>query len=66
MAMTTDTPELFPGVQFVTVDELAEVMRLSKMTVYRMIRDEKVRSRKWGRSIRIPVADARALVLGDT
>ena len=63
--MTEGTPELFPGVQFVTVDELAVVMRLSKMTVYRLIRQERVPCRKFGRSIRIPVAAARTLVLGE-
>ena len=63
--MTTETPELFDGLHFVTVEEIATVLRLSKMTVYRMIKDRKVPSQKYGRSIRIPVADARALVRGE-
>lgn len=63
--MAIDADELFSRVHFVTVDELAEITRLSKMTIYRMIKSGEIECRTFCRSFRIPVAAARKLVEGD-
>ena len=38
-----------------TVQEVAKLMRVSNMTVYRLVRTNKLGARKFGRQIRIPV-----------
>jgi len=43
--------------EFLTVEEIAEYLRVSKMTVYRMVEDGTLPSFRVGRSIRIPTDD---------
>lgn len=45
---------MIPDPQFWTVAEMASLMRVSKMTVYRMIRSGELESVQIGRSFRIP------------
>lgn len=49
----------FDDVQFLTIAEVALVLRLSKMTVYRMAHSGELDSRRVGRSFRIPVQAVR-------
>lgn len=46
-------PEL-AEVQFLTVAEVAAVMRVSKMTVYRMVHSGELHAVRVGRSFRVP------------
>ena len=41
-------------VRFLTVAEVAEVMRVSKMTVYRLVHSGELASVRVGRSFRVP------------
>jgi excisionase family DNA binding protein len=50
-------PEEEPDLAWVTVAEVAEVMRVSKMTVYRLIQANELRAARIGRSLRIGRAD---------
>lgn len=49
---------------FLTVVEVATVLRVSKMTVYRMLSDGTLESVRVGRGYRIPAKAARALLTG--
>ena len=51
-------PEQWP--EFLTVAEVAVIIRTSKMTVYRIIHAGELPSKRFGRSYRIPAADLRA------
>ena len=42
------------GVRFLTVAEVASVMRVSKMTVYRLVHSGELASVRVGRSFRVP------------
>ncbi len=42
------------GVKFLTVAEVAAVMRVSKMSVYRMIHSGELEAARFGRSFRVP------------
>lgn len=42
------------GTRFMTVTEVAEMMRVSRMTVYRMIHSGEVPAVRFGRSYRVP------------
>ncbi|GAA1048584.1 helix-turn-helix domain-containing protein [Arthrobacter russicus] len=44
----------FSNVRFLTVAEVAEVMRVSKMTVYRMVHSGELPAVRFGRSYRVP------------
>lgn len=44
----------FSNVSFLTVSEVADVMRVSKMTVYRMIHSGEMPAVQFGRSYRVP------------
>ncbi|WP_323959279.1 helix-turn-helix domain-containing protein [Arthrobacter sp. JZ12] len=44
----------FSDVRFLTVAEVAEVMRVSKMTVYRLIHAGDMPAVQFGRSYRVP------------
>lgn len=46
-------PPEAPEITWVTVAEAAEVMRVSKMTVYRLIQAQELRAARIGRSLRI-------------
>lgn len=60
-------PEV-PEVRFLTVAEVAEFMRVSKMTVYRMVHAGELPAIRFGRSFRVPesaVADAMQRPVAD-
>jgi len=46
-------PEL-PEVRFLTVAEVADIMRVSKMTVYRLVHSGDLPAVRFGRSFRVP------------
>lgn len=50
--MSTDRP--FGDVSFLTVAEVAKIMRVSKMTVYRMVHAGELPAVRVGRSFRVP------------
>ena len=52
MAATTDRP--LGEVRFLTVAEVAAVMRVSKMTVYRLVHGGELPAVRVGRSFRVP------------
>ncbi|GAA2107329.1 hypothetical protein GCM10009841_27230 [Microlunatus panaciterrae] len=41
-------------VKFLTVAEVAQIMRVSKMSVYRLIHSGELESARFGRSFRVP------------
>lgn len=43
-----------PEVRFLTVAEVAELMRVSKMTVYRLVHAGELPAIRFGRSFRVP------------
>ncbi|MEJ2577813.1 MAG: helix-turn-helix domain-containing protein [Kineosporiaceae bacterium] len=47
-------PEEFAEVRFLTVAEVAEIMRVSKMTVYRIVHAGDLPAVRVGRSFRVP------------
>jgi len=49
---TSDRP--LPDVKFLTVAEVATVMRVSKMTVYRLVHNGDLPAVRVGRSFRVP------------
>ncbi|MGI8680603.1 MAG: helix-turn-helix domain-containing protein [Mycobacteriales bacterium] len=52
MAASPDRP--LSEVRFLTVAEVASVMRVSKMTVYRLVHDARLPAVRVGRSFRVP------------
>lgn len=46
----------FSNAKFLTVAEVAEVMRVSKMTVYRLVHAGEMPAVRFGRSYRVPEA----------
>jgi excisionase family DNA binding protein len=50
----TNTPADPPNRSFLTVSEVATILRVSKMTIYRLTQDGALESIRVGRSIRIP------------
>lgn len=50
--MSTERP--FGDVSFLTVAEVAKIMRVSKMTVYRMVHAGELPAVRVGRSFRVP------------
>ena len=53
MAEQSDRPDL-SRVQLLTVAEVAATMRVSKMTVYRLVHDGVLPAARVGRSFRVP------------
>ncbi len=51
--MSTDLPS-FAEAKFLTVAEVAALMRVSKMTVYRLIHGAELPALRVGRSFRVP------------
>mgnify|MGYP001548818273 FL=1 len=47
-------PEPIPDVRFLTVAEVAAIMRVSKMTVYRLVHAGELPAIRFGRSYRVP------------
>ncbi|AUZ87967.1 helix-turn-helix domain-containing protein [Arthrobacter sp. TmT3-37] len=53
----------FSDVQFLTVAEVAELMRVSKMTVYRLVHAGDLPAVQFGRSYRVPESAVEAFLL---
>ncbi|UQN16146.1 helix-turn-helix domain-containing protein [Gulosibacter sp. ACHW.36C] len=51
-------------VRFLTVAEVAELMRVSKMTVYRMVHAGDLPAVKFGRSYRVPESAVQDTIAG--
>jgi excisionase family DNA binding protein len=49
-----DSPVSLDGQQFLTVAEVASLMRVSKMTVYRLVHGGELPAVRVGRSFRVP------------
>jgi excisionase family DNA binding protein len=66
----TRSPQLFgdgtalEDVSFLTVAEVAGVMRVSKMTVYRMVHSGELTAVRVGRSFRVPAKAVREYLSG--
>lgn len=54
--------ENFAKAQFMTVTEVADMMRVSRMTVYRMIHAGDLPAVRFGRSYRVPLEAVEAIV----
>ena len=54
--------ENFADAQFMTVSEVADLMRVSRMTVYRMIHSGELPAVRFGRSYRVPLEAVQAIV----
>ncbi|WP_028279496.1 helix-turn-helix domain-containing protein [Arthrobacter sp. H5] len=54
----------FSDVRFLTVAEVAEVMRVSKMTVYRLVHSGEMPAVRFGRSYRVPESAVQQYVRG--
>jgi excisionase family DNA binding protein len=48
------TPDLLSDVKFLTIHEVAVIVRLSKMSVYRLIHGGELEAVRVGRSFRVP------------
>jgi excisionase family DNA binding protein len=53
-SMRAEIPEHLAQVQFLTVAEVARTMRVSKMTVYRLVHGGELPAVRVGRSFRVP------------
>jgi excisionase family DNA binding protein len=53
-ASTTASPERLGELKFLTVAEVATLMRVSKMTVYRLVNAATLPAVRVGRSVRVP------------
>lgn len=51
-----------PAMRFLTVHEVADLMRVSSMTVYRMVHSGEIPAVRFGRSFRIPQSAVDAIV----
>ncbi|WP_423919130.1 helix-turn-helix domain-containing protein [Frigoribacterium sp. 2-23] len=49
-------------VRFLTVAEVADMMRVSKMTVYRMVHSGEMPAIRFGRSFRVPESAVEAVL----
>lgn len=54
----------FSDVRFLTVSEVAALMRVSKMTVYRLIHSGEMPAVQFGRSYRVPESAVEPYVRG--
>jgi len=54
----------FSNAQFLTVAEVAELMRVSKMTVYRLVHSGEMPAVRFGRSFRVPESAVEQYVKG--
>jgi excisionase family DNA binding protein len=55
-----ERPAPRPAVTFLTVAEVASIMRVSKMTVYRLVHGGELAAVRVGRSFRVPAPAVRA------
>ncbi|MGY1754872.1 helix-turn-helix domain-containing protein [Blastococcus sp. SYSU D01042] len=53
-----------PAVAFLTVTEVAAIMRVSKMTVYRLVHGGELAAVRVGRSFRVPEGAVREYLSG--
>jgi excisionase family DNA binding protein len=53
-----------PAVSFLTVTEVAAIMRVSKMTVYRLVHGGELAAVRVGRSFRVPAPAVRDYLAG--
>ena len=60
--MPTNLPGDISEVKFLTVAEVAAVMRVSKMTVYRLVHSGELPAIRFGRSFRVPESAVQAAV----
>lgn len=51
-------------VRFLTVAEVAEMMRVSKMTIYRMVHAGELPAIRFGRSFRVPESAVQSAIDG--
>ena len=56
----TQQPPDFSNLQFVTVKEMAEELRLSPMTIYRLVQAGEIPAYRVGRSFRVTTAAFKA------
>lgn len=54
----------FSNVRFLTVSEVAEMMRVSKMTVYRLVHSGEMPAVRFGRSYRVPESAVSSYLRG--
>ena len=54
----------FDDVRFLTVAEVAEIMRVSKMTVYRMVHAGELPAIRFGRSFRVTESAVAEMLRG--
>jgi len=59
-----ERPAPRPAVNFLTVVEVAAIMRVSKMTVYRLVHGGELAAVRVGRSFRVPEGAVRAYLAG--
>lgn len=50
------------GARFLTVAEVADMMRVSKMTVYRLVHSGELPAIRFGRSFRVPESAVEAAI----
>jgi excisionase family DNA binding protein len=55
-------PRNLSEVRFLTVAEVADMMRVSKMTVYRMVHSGDLPAIRFGRSFRVPESAVEAAI----
>ncbi|ARJ04383.1 excisionase [Cnuibacter physcomitrellae] len=55
-------PADLSDVRFLTVAEVADMMRVSKMTVYRLVHSGELPAIRFGRSFRVPESAVAAVV----
>ncbi len=58
----TDLQGRLTSVRFYTVAEVASVMRVSKMSVYRLIHSGELEAVRFGRSFRVPESAVKAFL----
>jgi excisionase family DNA binding protein len=63
-APVAQRPAQRPAVSFLTVAEVAAIMRVSKMTVYRLVHGGELAAVRVGRSFRVPEPAVRAYLSG--
>ena len=57
MASSQERSESRPDPKFLTIAEVATMMRVSKMTVYRLVHSGELPAVRVGRSFRVPESD---------
>ncbi len=62
--MTKTRENTLPKINWLSVTEVAEYLEMSRMTIYRWIREGKLPARQFGRGYRIDESDVKALLAG--